>query len=143
MTSAENGSCAMSYIRALRSTTGLKAGWAVTSCTRSPSIQTSRPSPSRVRYSSPVRIMICSLLRLVRRAADYRSRSLERNGRMSFDDLVGAGEQQLGDLDAYGTRHFAVDNELEPDRLLGRRVTRRRPLQYLVGQGGEHGPAFR
>src|SRR5271165_5250161 len=42
MISAQAGSCAMSYMRALRSTTGLNAGWAVTSCTRSPSIQISR-----------------------------------------------------------------------------------------------------
>src|SRR5271169_1270994 len=47
----------MSYMRALRSTTGLKAGWTVTSSTRSPSIQTSRPSRSPARYSLPVRIM--------------------------------------------------------------------------------------
>src|SRR5215207_4945512 len=51
------GSCARSYMRALASTIGLNAGCAVTSATRSPSIQTSRPSRSPARYSSPVRII--------------------------------------------------------------------------------------
>src|SRR5437868_3184836 len=46
----------MSYIRAFTSTMGLKAGWLVTSLTRSPSIQTSRPSRMPSLYCSPVRI---------------------------------------------------------------------------------------
>ena len=44
-------------MRARASTIGLNAGWTVTSSTRSPSIQTSRPSRIDSRYSSPVRIM--------------------------------------------------------------------------------------
>src|SRR6516165_4186166 len=55
--SAHGASCAMSYMRAFRSTTGLKAGWIVTSRTRSPSTQISRPSRSPARYSFPLRIM--------------------------------------------------------------------------------------
>src|SRR4029079_3858075 len=44
-------------IRARASTSGLKAGWAVTSVIRSPFIQTSRPSWIDARYSSPLRII--------------------------------------------------------------------------------------
>ena len=44
-------------MRARMSTIGLKAGWVVTSGTRSPSIHTSRPSRIDSRYSSPVLIM--------------------------------------------------------------------------------------
>src|SRR5215218_5903430 len=43
-------------MRPRTSTMGLNAGWVVTSATRSPSIQTSRPSRIDSRYSSPVRI---------------------------------------------------------------------------------------
>src|SRR4051812_28571146 len=43
-------------MRARASTSGLNCGWAVTSGTRSPLTQTSRPSRSDSRYSSPVRI---------------------------------------------------------------------------------------
>ena len=46
-------------MRARTSTIGLKAGWVVTSDTRSPSIHTSRPSRIDSRYSSPVLIMPC------------------------------------------------------------------------------------
>src|SRR5262245_14604748 len=48
----------MSYIRARISTMGLNALCLVTSETRSPSIQISRPSRSPARYSSPVRIIL-------------------------------------------------------------------------------------
>src|SRR3954451_7298406 len=44
-------------MRARASTSGLKAGWAVTSVIRSPFIQTSRPSRIDARYSSPLRII--------------------------------------------------------------------------------------
>src|SRR5215831_11431853 len=44
-------------MRARTSTIGLNAGWVVTSSTRSPSIQTSRPSRIDSRYSSPVLII--------------------------------------------------------------------------------------
>src|SRR5712671_4143761 len=44
-------------MRARASTSGRNCGCVVTSCTRSPLIQTSRPSRSDARYSSPVRIM--------------------------------------------------------------------------------------
>src|SRR5215217_2522961 len=47
-------------MRARTSTTGLKAGWTVTSATRSPSIQTSRPSRIDSRYSAPVRITVAA-----------------------------------------------------------------------------------
>src|SRR4051812_40670401 len=46
----------MSYIRARTSTIGRNAGCVVTSVTRSPSIQISRPSRIDSRYSPPVRI---------------------------------------------------------------------------------------
>ena len=44
-------------MRARASTSGWNCGCVVTSCTRSPLIQTSRPSRSDARYSSPVRII--------------------------------------------------------------------------------------
>src|SRR4051812_19647799 len=43
-------------MRARASTSGLNCGWTVTSGTRSPLTQTSRPSRRDSRYSSPVRI---------------------------------------------------------------------------------------
>ena len=48
-------------MRARTSTIGLKAGWVVTSATRSPSIHTWRPSRIDSRYSAPVLIMPCSV----------------------------------------------------------------------------------
>ena len=59
-----------------------------------------------------------------------------RSCRVSFDDLVGAGEDRSWDLDADSTRHFVVDHQLEPGRLLRRRLARCRPLQHLFGQRG-------
>src|SRR6516164_9343329 len=52
----------------------------------------------------------------------------------SLDDLVGAGEDRLWYLDADLARHLEVDDELEPGRLLGRRITRARAFQHLVDQ---------
>src|SRR5439155_24413692 len=89
------GSCAMSYMRALASTIGLKAGWAVTSGTGSPSIQTSRPSRNPARYSSPVRI-ICALRQYflvddvfaVGLAVEDREDVLHRDDRHAVDRLA-------------------------------------------------------
>src|SRR5215216_986361 len=47
-------------MRARTSTIGLNAGCVVTSATRSPSIQTSRPSRMDSRYSPPLRITVAS-----------------------------------------------------------------------------------
>src|SRR6266446_8528786 len=57
----------------------------------------------------------------------------------SFNDLVGAAEDRSRDLDADRVRRALVDNQLEPGRLLRRRLARPCPLQHLVGEGGAHG----
>src|SRR6478736_7059302 len=77
-------------MRARASTSGLNCGWTVTSGTRSPLTQTSRPSRSDSRYSSPVRITCAT--------CSWRDRRARRQLLGDAADAATAvGEQIAGD----------------------------------------------
>src|SRR3954451_812856 len=76
-------------MRARASTSGLNCGWTVTSGTRSPLTQTSRPSRRDSRYSSPVRIMPATCSWRDRRARGQLLRD-------AADASTAVGEQPAG-----------------------------------------------
>jgi hypothetical protein len=54
----------------------------------------------------------------------------------SFDDLVGAGEDQRRDRETQRSRRFHVDHQFEPARLLDREVSWLDSLQDAINEIG-------
>src|ERR1700728_2887137 len=57
----------------------------------------------------------------------------DRRPRLSFDHLIGAGQEHRGHLEAEGLGGFQIDDELEPGELENRQFGRFGALEDLSG----------